>query len=175
MDLMRKRVCELRQMCRDRQIPGFSTRKKCDLVSMLTNPVSFTDEECHRSATEWFGETSSPARSWFYNALIDPKQHRDIGKVLAYFAEERVKDYIMMKTGRPIISVYGEPYDGMTADDGPRIRHQVKFRKGDLCLDPFAGSGTLGRACLNLKRQFMLFDINPEAKTAFEKTIATNT
>lgn len=40
--------------------------------------------------------------------------------------------------------------------------------EGDLCLDPFAGSGTLGRACHNLKRDYVLFDINPEAKEVFD-------
>jgi DNA modification methylase len=40
--------------------------------------------------------------------------------------------------------------------------------EGDLCLDPFAGSGTLGRACINLKRDYILFDINPEAKLVFD-------
>lgn len=44
--------------------------------------------------------------------------------------------------------------------------------ENDLCLDPFAGSGTLGRACMNLKRRFIMCDINPEAKTTFEKTIS---
>lgn len=130
---MKKKVAELRQMCRDRKISGFSSRKKIDLVKMLMgqwkeDSVSFTDEECNRSATEWFGSTPSLARTWFYNAVRDPKQHRDIGKVLAYFAEEHVKEYIMMKTGRSVRSVYGESYDGVTTD-GPKIRHQVKFRK----------------------------------------------
>ena len=41
--------------------------------------------------------------------------------------------------------------------------------EGDLCMDPFAGSGTLGRACRNLRRDFILFDINPEAKKVFDK------
>jgi site-specific DNA-methyltransferase (adenine-specific) len=41
--------------------------------------------------------------------------------------------------------------------------------EGDTCLDPFAGSGTLGRACKNLKRNYILFDINPEAKEVFDK------
>jgi DNA modification methylase len=41
--------------------------------------------------------------------------------------------------------------------------------EGDTCLDPFAGSGTLGRACKNLKRNYVLFDINPEAKEVFDK------
>jgi DNA modification methylase len=42
--------------------------------------------------------------------------------------------------------------------------------KNDVCLDPFAGSGTLGRACRNLERSFILFDINPEAKEVFDTT-----
>jgi DNA modification methylase len=43
----------------------------------------------------------------------------------------------------------------------------VYSAEGDLCLDPFAGSGTLGRACSNMKRDYLLFDINPEAKEIF--------
>lgn len=39
--------------------------------------------------------------------------------------------------------------------------------EGDLCLDIFAGSGTLGRACINLKRKFLLFDINIKGKEIF--------
>ena len=31
--------------------------------------------------------------------------------------------------------------------------------QGDYCLDCFAGSGTLGRACLNLNRDFCLIDM----------------
>ena len=44
-------------------------------------------------------------------------------------------------------------------------------QEGDTCLDPFAGSGTLGRACRNLKRNYVLFDINPEAKEVFDKAV----
>lgn len=40
--------------------------------------------------------------------------------------------------------------------------------EGDVCIDPFAGSGTLGRACRNMKRNYILFDINQEAKEVFE-------
>lgn len=42
----------------------------------------------------------------------------------------------------------------------------------DLCLDIFAGSGTLGRACINKKRQYLLFDINPDGKSIFDKSIS---
>lgn len=34
--------------------------------------------------------------------------------------------------------------------------------KGDVVLDPFAGSGTVGAAAAKLGRKFVLFDINPE-------------
>jgi len=40
--------------------------------------------------------------------------------------------------------------------------------ENDICLDIFAGSGTLGRACKNLNRQYILFDINEKGKTIFE-------
>jgi site-specific DNA-methyltransferase (adenine-specific) len=36
-------------------------------------------------------------------------------------------------------------------------------RPGDWCLDPFAGSGTLGAAAAELGRRFVLVDSNPEA------------
>ena len=34
---------------------------------------------------------------------------------------------------------------------------------GDLVMDFFAGSGTVGECCLKLGRQFLLVDNNPEA------------
>jgi len=34
--------------------------------------------------------------------------------------------------------------------------------KNDVVLDPFAGSGTVGEACVALDRRFILFEINPE-------------
>jgi site-specific DNA-methyltransferase (adenine-specific) len=36
-------------------------------------------------------------------------------------------------------------------------------RPGGWCLDPFAGSGTLGAAAQELGRRFVLIDANPEA------------
>jgi site-specific DNA-methyltransferase (adenine-specific) len=40
---------------------------------------------------------------------------------------------------------------------------QASSREGDWCLDPFAGSGTLGAACLELGRRPVLCDESPEA------------
>ncbi len=39
--------------------------------------------------------------------------------------------------------------------------------EGDICLDIFAGSGTLGRACITSNRKFILFDINEKGKELF--------
>jgi DNA modification methylase len=41
----------------------------------------------------------------------------------------------------------------------------------DICLDIFAGSGTLGRACINKNRQYLLFDINDSGKQVFLESI----
>ena len=40
---------------------------------------------------------------------------------------------------------------------------QASTEPGDWCLDPFAGSGTLGAVCARLGRRFVLIDTNPEA------------
>jgi site-specific DNA-methyltransferase (adenine-specific) len=40
---------------------------------------------------------------------------------------------------------------------------QASSRPGDLCLDPFAGSGTLGAAAAKLGRRYLLIDESPEA------------
>jgi len=84
--------------------------------------------EAEKSANEWVGSGESPMRSWLINAIIDPKQHRDIGKVLAYVAENYVNKWLSEKTGRHIMNVVGESYDGKTDDDKPCVRNQIKFR-----------------------------------------------
>jgi site-specific DNA-methyltransferase (adenine-specific) len=40
---------------------------------------------------------------------------------------------------------------------------QASSRPGDLCLDPFAGSGTLGAAAAKLGRRYLLMDESPQA------------
>lgn len=43
--------------------------------------------------------------------------------------------------------------------------------KGNLVLDPFAGSGTTGRAALNLERKYLMIDNNEKAKNVFLESI----
>ena len=45
-------------------------------------------------------------------------------------------------------------------------------KQGDVCLDPFAGSGTLGRACRTMDRNYVLMDINPHGKEVFDEVVS---
>jgi site-specific DNA-methyltransferase (adenine-specific) len=44
-------------------------------------------------------------------------------------------------------------------------------RPGGWCLDPFAGSGTLGAVCRNLERRFVLIDSNPTALEVMQRRL----
>lgn len=49
---------------------------------------------------------------------------------------------------------------------------KVHSNPGDLCLDFFAGSGTLGEAAAKHERKFVLVDCNPKAIEVMEKRLA---
>lgn len=46
-------------------------------------------------------------------------------------------------------------------------------RPGDLCLDPFCGSGTLGAVCQKLDRRFLLIDASPDAIEVTKRRLGT--
>ncbi len=52
---------------------------------------------------------------------------------------------------------------------------QASTRPGDLCLDPFAGSGTLGAVAAKLGRRHLLMDANPEAIRLARARLAATT
>jgi site-specific DNA-methyltransferase (adenine-specific) len=52
---------------------------------------------------------------------------------------------------------------------------QASTRRGDWCLDFFAGSGTLGAVASTLGRRFVLIDSNPEAAAAMHTRLPTAT
>jgi site-specific DNA-methyltransferase (adenine-specific) len=49
---------------------------------------------------------------------------------------------------------------------------QASSRPGDLCLDPFAGSGTLGAVAAKLGRRFVLMDSSPDAVAVMQRRLA---
>jgi site-specific DNA-methyltransferase (adenine-specific) len=48
---------------------------------------------------------------------------------------------------------------------------QASSRPGDLCLDPFAGSGTLGAVCARLGRRYLLIDESAEAVAVMRRRL----
>jgi site-specific DNA-methyltransferase (adenine-specific) len=51
---------------------------------------------------------------------------------------------------------------------------QASSRPGDLCLDPFAGSGTLGAVAAALGRRYLLMDSSPEAVAVMGRRLAAS-
>ena len=49
---------------------------------------------------------------------------------------------------------------------------QASTRPGDWCLDPFAGSGTLGAVAAKLDRRYVLVDSSPEAVAVMQRRLA---
>ena len=138
---------ELMALCKAKNLKGFSGLNKEKLIELLdgnsssvTSPVAkpfkaITLLEAEAAVSEWIGpscacttESNSLMRNYLVAAFMDPKQHRDIGKFLANVAEIHVNKWLSEQSGRLIHTVVGEPYDGETRDDKPKVRNQVKFR-----------------------------------------------
>lgn len=89
----------------------------------------------------------------------------------------RFKKYLSEMKGIPIRDLWtdisqiqsGEKLDYATQKPIKLLQRIIKMysNEGDNVLDPFAGSGTTGRACVKLKRNYILFDTNPKAKQVF--------
>lgn len=93
----------------------------------------------------------------------------------------RIKRFLDEMDGVPIRDIWsdinntqaGEKLDYATQKPVKLLERVIKMfsDKGDLVLDPFAGSGTTGRACVNLNREYVLFDINEKGKEIFLESI----
>lgn len=126
---------------------------------------------------EWNGNTLQ----WYFSKEKIQSLHDD--NRLEYNAKgiPRIKRYIDEMEGIPVRDTWD---DIASIQNGEKIKYATQkpikllerilslySAQGDLCIDPFAGSGTLGRACQNMMRDYILFDINPEAKKLFDKEV----
>tara|TARA_R100001377_G_scaffold83875_1_gene66215 strand:+ start:584 stop:1516 length:933 start_codon:yes stop_codon:yes gene_type:complete len=94
----------------------------------------------------------------------------------------RIKRYYHEMKGIPFKDVWtdissiqvGEKLDYATQKPIKILRRLLDLytKENDLCLDIFAGSGTLGRACLEKNRKYILIDMNPKGKEIFENSTA---
>jgi adenine specific DNA methylase Mod len=94
----------------------------------------------------------------------------------------RIKRYINESGGIPLRDVWTdirslqgpEKLGYATQKPVELLERFIKLysNEGSNCLDIFAGSGTLGRACINTNRNYLLIDINEKGKTLFDQTTA---
>ncbi|MCB0858168.1 MAG: site-specific DNA-methyltransferase [Solirubrobacterales bacterium] len=105
-----------------------------------------------------------PARYFFDSTEVDREPYMAPGLVTPEKAEKgKLPTDVWWHT---IVPTNGSEKTGYpTQKPVGIVRRMVtaSTRPGDLCLDPFCGSGTLGAACLELDRRFVMIDSNPEA------------
>jgi site-specific DNA-methyltransferase (adenine-specific) len=105
-----------------------------------------------------------PERYWFDAAEVEREPYMAPGLVTAEKAARgKLPTDVWWHT---IVSPTGKEKTGYpTQKPEGIVRRMVRAstRAGDWCLDPFAGSGTLGAVCGGLGRRFVLIDSSPEA------------
>lgn len=105
-----------------------------------------------------------PARYLFDSTEVDREPYMAPGLVTAEKADKgKLPTDVWWHT---IVPTNGSEKTGYpTQKPVGIVRRMVaaSTRPGDLCLDPFCGSGTLGAVCQELGRRFVLIDSNPEA------------
>jgi DNA modification methylase len=124
---------------------------------------------------EWNGNT----RQWYLSKEKMKTLHDDNRLEYNEKGIPRIKRYLDEMEGIPVRDTWD---DISSIQNGEKTKYATQkpikllervlslySAEGDLCMDPFAGSGTLGRACRSMKRDYILFDINPEAKRVFDK------
>jgi len=124
---------------------------------------------------EWNGNT----RQWYLSQEKMQSFHDDNRLEYNEKGIPRIKRFLDEMEGIPVRDTWD---DISSIQNGEKTKYATQkpikllervlslySAEGDLCMDPFAGSGTLGRACRNMKRDYILFDINPEAKKVFYK------
>jgi site-specific DNA-methyltransferase (adenine-specific) len=105
-----------------------------------------------------------PERYWFDAGEVEREPYMAPGLVTAEKAARgKLPTDVWWHT---IVSPTGKEktgYPTQKPEGVVRRMVQASTRPGDWCLDPFAGSGTLGSVCGKLGRRFVLIDASPEA------------
>jgi site-specific DNA-methyltransferase (adenine-specific) len=113
-----------------------------------------------------------PARYFFDSEAVDREPYMAPGLVTAEKAARgKLPTDVWWHT---IVSPTGREKTGYPTQKPLGILRrivQASSRERDWCLDPFAGSGTLGAAAAELGRRFVLVDSNPEAVRVMEERL----
>ena len=113
-----------------------------------------------------------PERYWFDSEEVEREPYMAPGLVTAEKAARgKLPTDVWWHT---IVSPTGKEKTGYATQKPERIVRrmvQASTRPGDWCLDPFAGSGTLGAVCAGLDRRYVLVDSSPEAVEVARKRL----
>lgn len=127
---------------------------------------------------EWKGNN----KQWYVTK--DKMTQLDKDNRLSYNSKNipRIKRFLNEMDGIPLRDVWcdinntqlGEKLNYATQKPVKLLERIITLYSNEmnLCLDIFAGSGTLGRACINKNRNYLLFDINSKGKDIFIQSIS---
>ena len=127
---------------------------------------------------EWKGNT----KQWYWSK--EKMEKLDADNRLQYNKKNipRIKRFLNEMDGIPITDLWTdisnvqakEKLNYATQKPIQLLDRIIKLysNENDLLLDPFAGSGTLGRSAIKNNRQYILIDENENGKKIFEKSIS---
>jgi adenine specific DNA methylase Mod len=126
---------------------------------------------------EWNGHQ----KQWWVSKEKMQELHDDNRLVYNAAGIPRIKRYYSELSGIPIKDVWvdisstqiGEKMDYATQKPIKLIERLLHLytKENNNCIDFFAGTGVLGRACIKLNRNYLLIDINNDGKNLFESSI----
>jgi site-specific DNA-methyltransferase (adenine-specific) len=113
-----------------------------------------------------------PRRYWFDSETVDREPYMAPGLV---GPEKAARGKLPTDTWwHTIVPTSGAEKTGYPTQKPEGVLRRIvaaSSRPGDVCLDFFAGSGTLGAVARELGRGFLLVDSNPEAITVIERRL----
>jgi len=166
-------------------------RKKSNIKYCPIHKKEYTTTAAHNSQPnvvqrpnlryEWKGNT----RQWYIEKSKMIKLDND--NRLEYNSKNipRIKRFLDEMYGIPIRDMWidissiqsGEKLDYATQKPIKLLERIITLYsdENDLIMDPFAGSGTTGRAAINLNRKYVLIDISEKGKKLFQESIKKRT
>jgi len=120
-------------------------------------------------------------KQWYVAVTKMKELHDDNRLVYNQKGIPRIKRFLDEMEGIPLRDIWtdisniqiGEKMDYATQKPVKLLERIIKLysNENDTCMDIFAGSGTLGRACKNLNRKYILMDINKKGQELFSNSI----